>query len=72
MKKPYYKPAIQLLPAFHSRFMAGSVRNDGHTIIPDGTDPDEFEEDLGDDANSKENPWGLWNCDLWREETTNY
>lgn len=59
-KKKYLKPDSQTLPAFSSPLMAGSVRNDGETIIHDGTDPSELGDGDGDDANSKQNPWGSW------------
>lgn len=63
MKRVYKKPQTLLLPVFRTTLLAGSVRNDGTTIIDDGTDPGKIDEGDGSDANSKQNPWGSWDED---------
>lgn len=63
-KRPYVKPTTELLLVEQGALLAGSVRNDGTLIMPDGTDSDKLGEGDGSDANAKGHTGGH---DLWEE-----
>lgn len=67
-KKKYLKPDTLALYVFPPSLLAGSVRNDGATIIHDGTDDREIDEGDGDDAGAKYQPFVLWESDSTEDD----